>query len=111
MTVWRQHEDGQAAWNPFNTTLNLPGSTPYNDVPVRNYPNRSLGLQATVQTLKDNRYSDIITSLKNIQTPNDINKVINAINASPWGSKIYPADYTYYKTFNHLIWKEPLVNK
>ena len=111
MQIWRQHEGGQAAWNPFNTTLNTFGSTQYNFVPVRNYPNRASGLQATIQTLKNGRYSNIIIAIKNIKTQTDINKAIEAINASPWGSKILPANYTAWKTFNNLLWKEPLVNR
>jgi len=111
MKIWRQHEGGKAAWNPFNTTLNLPDSTPYNYVPVRNYPNRNLGLQATIRTLRNGRYNNIINSIKEIKTQADINKAINAVNASPWGSKILPADYRAWQTFNNFIYKEPLISK
>jgi hypothetical protein len=111
MRIWRQHEGGQAAWNPFNTTLKLFGSTRYNFVPVRNYSRRDLGLQATIITLKNGRYGNVITAIKNIKTQTDINKAIEAVNVSPWGSKILPADYTAWKTFNNFIWKEPLVSK
>jgi hypothetical protein len=111
MRIWRQHEGGKASWNPFNTTLNLPNSTPYNFVPVRNYPNRDLGLQATIQTLKNGRYTNVVNAIKNIKTPSDINIAIAAVNASPWGSKILPADYRAWRTFNNFIYKEPLINR
>jgi hypothetical protein len=111
MRIWRQHEGGRAAWNPFNTTLNLKDSTEYNYVPVRNYPNKTLGLQATIQTLKNGRYNNIITAIQNIKTESDINKAIVAVNDSPWGSKIKPADYKFWKTFNNFIWKNPLVER
>jgi hypothetical protein len=116
MKIWRQHEGGKAAWNPFNTTEILPGALTYNltdaGAPlVKSYPNRSLGLQATLKTLKNGRYINIINSIKNIKTQSDINQAINSVNSSPWGSKIHPSDYRAWRTFNNLIYKEPLVNR
>ena len=116
MKIWRQHEGGKAAWNPFNTTEILPGALTYNltdaGAPlVKSYPNRSLGLQATLKTLKNGRYINIINSIKKIKTQSDINQAINSVNSSPWGSKIHPSDYRAWRTFNNLIYKEPLVNR
>jgi hypothetical protein len=112
MKIWRQHEGGKAAWNPFNTTLNTNNSKPYNSpAGVKNYPNKNSGVSATVDTLKLQKYQSIVTEVKNITKEIDINKAIKAVNNSPWGSKIYPENYTSWKTFNNFIWKQPLVKK
>jgi hypothetical protein len=50
-----QTEGGSAKYNPFNTTLKMPGSTDYNKiapgVAVQNYTSAAQGIAATVKTL------------------------------------------------------------
>jgi hypothetical protein len=111
MQIWRQHEGGKAAWNPFNTTLNTSNSIPYNYVSVRNYFSKEEGLRATINTLRDSRYSNVVNAIKNIKTEKDINNAISAVNSSPWGSKIIPSTSSSYITFNNLIYKSPIIKR
>ena len=63
--AWRQAESGTAKFNPFNTTktMNVDGVTNYNPVGVKNYPDMSTGIMATVKTLKLPYYEDLIEKL------------------------------------------------
>lgn len=63
--VWEAQaraEGGSASFNPWNTTEPWPGSTPYNDnvPPVRNYPSARAGIAATVATLRNGHYPDMM---------------------------------------------------
>lgn len=84
--AWRQTEGGKASYNPFNTTLKLPGSTRYktNVANVQNYLTPQDGVTATVRTMLLSHYTSIINLLRADATPLD---VANAIIASPWGTK------------------------
>lgn len=68
--AWRQSEGDGGKYNPFNTTLKKPGSTFFNylnskkTMGVQNYPSEDVGIQATVDTLKHNRYNCITDGLK-----------------------------------------------
>jgi len=86
MYAWRQTEGGKAAYNPWNTTLKLPGSTLYgtNKAGVQNYTSPQQGVDATVRTMLLSRYASVIQLLRADATPVD---VANAIIASPWGTK------------------------
>ena len=64
--AWRQVEGGGAKNNPFNTVFNLtkdPQISNYNKVGVKNYSTPEYGLEATVRTLKQPMYSDIVSGL------------------------------------------------
>jgi hypothetical protein len=111
MKSWRQHEGGMATWNPLNTTQNKINATIYNNHMVKNYPDRQIGLEATIETLKNNRYKNVVDAIKNITNNEDINTAMIAVNNSKWGSNFNPANYKYWLTLNNLIWKPPLVNK
>lgn len=65
--AWRQAEGGEATNNPFNTTKNIDGATPYKTNPagVKNYPTIQDGINATCETLKLSYYNDIVDGLKN----------------------------------------------
>jgi hypothetical protein len=108
---WRQHEGGKAAWNPFNTTQRAAGAQTYNYANVKNYPDRVTGLKATIDTLNNGRYTEVINAIKNIRDENGISKAMQAVNNSPWGSKFNPPVASAWKTFNNLIYKEPFVKK
>jgi hypothetical protein len=64
--AWRQAESGSATYNPFNTTkkINVPGVSNYNSVGVKNYPDMSTGIMATVNTLKLPYYVDLMDKLR-----------------------------------------------
>lgn len=64
MTAWANREGGTASWNPWNTTLSMPGASDYNSVGVKNYTSMAQGMQATAQTLSSNLYSDIVGALQ-----------------------------------------------
>lgn len=83
LQAWHQAEGGSASNNPFNTTQPLAGATPYNSVGVRNYPTPEAGIQATVQTLTNGRYGNILGALKQGSDPVAVAK---AIAQSPWGT-------------------------
>ena len=111
MKAWRQHEGASAAWNPFNTTLNKPGATLYNSATVKNYPNRTTGLVATLETLQLDYYAEVIKAIKNIKVETDINKAMQAVNDSPWGSDFNPPLAGSWKSLTNLIYKDPIISK
>lgn len=67
VVAWAKREGGNwnnnAKYNPLNTTFKQPGSTSINSVGVQSYISWDQGIQATVQTLKNGKYSDIIAGL------------------------------------------------
>jgi hypothetical protein len=90
--AWRQAEGGKARNNPFNTTQSKPGSTFYNCLKkgvsgcksgVRNYLSSQDGIDATVRTIKNGRYQNIINSLK---SGDSAEKSALALKSSPWGT-------------------------
>jgi len=90
--AWRQAEGGKARNNPFNTTQSKPGSTFYNCLKkgvsgcksgVRNYLSTQDGVDATVRTIKNGRYQNIINSLK---SGDSAEKSALALKSSPWGT-------------------------
>ena len=95
LTTWQAWEGGHwknsAHYNPLNTTLKEPGSSPMNDLGhgmgVQSYPNWGTGYKATVDTLNQNQrgYAAIRDALKK---GSDTQAVIAAVNASDWGTHI-----------------------
>jgi hypothetical protein len=65
LMAWRQAEGKAGRFNPFNTTYDLPGSSNFNSVGVKNYQTSKDGLVATVKTLKNGRYDCIVNGLRN----------------------------------------------
>jgi hypothetical protein len=65
MKGWRQIEDGNALYNPFNTTQ-VANRTPsnYNTFKVQNYFTRTNGINFTYQTMTNGKYPNIIKALK-----------------------------------------------
>lgn len=51
-------------YNPLNTTQPMPGSTRYNSDNVQNYTSAGQGVTATVKTLLNGRYPQIISNLR-----------------------------------------------
>jgi hypothetical protein len=90
--AWRQAEGGKAKNNPFNTTQPKPNSTFYNCLKkgisgcksgVRNYMSSQDGIDATIKTLRNGRYENIIKALKSGESAE---QTAMALKASPWGT-------------------------
>ena len=65
MKAWRQIESGNALWNPLNTTQIAGGvSSNYNTYKVQNYFTRDNGINATVSTMTNGKYPNIIKALQ-----------------------------------------------
>ena len=62
--AWRQAEGANATYNPWNSTQHLGGSTNYNTIPVQNYLTYNDGITASVKTLTNGHYSNIIKAFK-----------------------------------------------
>jgi len=76
-------EGSHARFNPLDTTQPWPGSTSYNSVGVRNYATWDDGVAATVATLRNGYYPDVIAVL-NAGGPAD--RLVVAWANSPWGT-------------------------
>ena len=66
--AWRKAEGGKARNNPFNTTQSMKNDSNisnYNSAGVKNYSSKNIGIDATVKTLTNGRYSCIVKGLKN----------------------------------------------
>ena len=88
MTTWMAYEGGHwknsATYNPLNTTLETSASTgSMNDVGVQKYSSYAGGLSATVQTINNGRYGNILDALRQ---GNNSQAVLSAVSASPWGT-------------------------
>lgn len=64
VVAWEQREGGGGANNPLNTTQAMPGATDFNSVGVKNYPSAAEGVAATVTTLHNGQYGDILLYLR-----------------------------------------------
>lgn len=51
-------------FNPLNTTRTASGATDYNSVGVKNYVSEAQGLSATVATLLQSNYTDVVNALR-----------------------------------------------
>jgi cell wall-associated NlpC family hydrolase len=83
MSAWARAEGGGATNNPFNTTQPSGNATKYNSVGVRNYGDAQQGIDATVNTLTNGRYGNIIGALRE---GDSAVKSAAALAASPWGT-------------------------
>lgn len=64
LSAWFNREGTRAQYNPLATTQGAPGATQFNSVGVKNYPSLAVGIAATIQTLENGRYGDIVAALK-----------------------------------------------
>jgi len=81
--AWARAEGGGATNNPFNTTQTMPNATAYNSVGVRNYGTAAQGIDATVDTLTNGRYGNIIGALRK---GDSAMSAAQALADSPWGT-------------------------
>jgi hypothetical protein len=108
LLAWTRSEFGgsaptPAAWNPFASTQDKPGATPFNTfgeppnvLHVWNYPDEATGVTATIETLLNGYYEPIVSALAN---GHDAQAVVDAVHDSPWGSK--PTAETLAYVYNH----------
>lgn len=89
--AWAAYEDTQAQNNPFATTEPWEGATEFNTAGVKNYPNEEAGIEATVKTLENGDYQHLLDMLRNPDA--SALELCNALNESPWGSKVSGALY------------------
>ena len=65
---WQRWEGGNATWNPLNCIQPMPGSTNYNtfgnNYHVQNYPTEAIGEQATVETLLNTLFPNVLVKLR-----------------------------------------------
>jgi murein DD-endopeptidase MepM/ murein hydrolase activator NlpD len=89
MTTWMRYEGGHwknsAHYNPLNTTQPEDGATSMNRVGVKAYKNWEQGLEATVTTIRNGKYANILSAL---MQGTDSQTVLSAVNKSPWGTHI-----------------------
>lgn len=64
LACWAEREGGNAEFNPLNTEYRLSGSSSYNSAGVQNFPTVQEGATATVRTLLNGMYSDIVAALR-----------------------------------------------
>jgi cell wall-associated NlpC family hydrolase len=87
LSAWAQAEGGGATNNPFNTTQVVGSANNYNNlgggIGVQNYQSPEVGIQATVNTLTNGRYGNIIGAL---QKGDNAMAAAQALAASPWGT-------------------------
>jgi cell wall-associated NlpC family hydrolase len=86
--AWQRSEGGNASNNPFNTTQVMGGvSRKYNDlgggIGVQNYLTPQMGVDATINTLTNGRYGNIIGALRR---GDNAMAAAQALANSPWGT-------------------------
>jgi hypothetical protein len=77
--------NGGARYNPLNTTEPMSGATNFNSVGVKNYTSWEQGLNATVKTLENGYYTDILNALS-IGGTGDFGVTVGE---SPWGTETF----------------------
>lgn len=82
LVAWQQAEGTRARYNPLATTQPAPGADNFNSVGVKDYATQDQGLDATVKTLRNGNYPNILSALKS-GTAYDVG---NAVLHSPWGT-------------------------
>lgn len=83
MTAWQQAEGTSASFNPLATTRHAPGATDINEVGVKNFVSYEQGLRATIDTLRNGLYGNILAALRD---GTSARRVAQAIADSPWGT-------------------------
>lgn len=67
LKTWSKYEEGdygKSKFNHLNTTQKAAGTTDFNSAGVKNYPDFETGVKATIQTLSNKYYPDILNALK-----------------------------------------------
>ena len=85
--AWRQAEHGACAFNPFATMQPYGASTKFNKPGVRNYESAEDGIAATIKTLLNGYYPDLLTRLRSDLDPLEI---AASLDLNIWGSSQLP---------------------
>jgi peptidoglycan hydrolase CwlO-like protein len=87
VTAWELAEGGHwhntAHYNPLDTTMPEPGATSMNSVGVKAYVSWAQGFTATIATLRNGYYGQILAALR---AGDNAYAVADAVAASPWGT-------------------------
>jgi murein DD-endopeptidase MepM/ murein hydrolase activator NlpD len=83
LDAWQAAEGGFVHLNPLNTTQAAPGSTTWNSIGVKSYPDWKTAIRATAETLRNGQYRGILAALK---AGSNAGAVARAVGASPWGT-------------------------
>ncbi len=84
--AWIDAESNAASLlNPLATTQGAPGARNANSVGVKGYPSVEIGLDATVQTLRNGHYPNILDALAR---GDSALRLTDAVAASPWGTGV-----------------------
>lgn len=84
MAAWQAAEGGTATNNAFNTTEAASGATNYNSVGVKNYPDEQTGIMATVKTLLNGRYNNLVNDMRADADPKKTAGELDEL--STWGT-------------------------
>lgn len=86
LCVWALKEGGHfknsAKFNPLNTSQPMPGSSKINSHNVQSYTSWDQGYEATIKTLNNGRYTNMVEDLRNGNSA----KFVKDLAASPWGT-------------------------
>ena len=80
---WEATENTSAKFNPLATTQPMSGATDFNSAGVKNYTSAEQGLNATVKTLQNGNYTDILNAL----TIGGTQDFGTTVGESPWGTQ------------------------
>jgi hypothetical protein len=83
IVAWATAEGTKASFNPLATTTKAANTTNFNSVGVKNYANYADGLDATVRTLRNGNYPNILAALA---SGTSAQAVAQAVANSPWGT-------------------------
>lgn len=90
LDAWHKGEGGKATFNPFNTTLKLPGDKgEYNSAGVRNYASVAQGVCGIAATLLNGLYRPILDALDDKHT---LAEFAHAVTSSKWGTTYVPVN-------------------
>jgi hypothetical protein len=86
LDTWHSYEQSSCTNNPLNTTQVEPTSTRCNSAGVQSYPSSAVGTTATVATLENGRYADILAALRSGSPFTYGNKGAVATQLQTWGT-------------------------
>jgi hypothetical protein len=87
MVAWAAFEGGHwgnsARYNPLNTSQDWPGATSAFGTHIKAYDSWQAGLDATIKTLKNGFYNEILADLRDSKAPET---TLDAVRRSKWGT-------------------------
>ena len=105
LVAWMVGEDTAAAWNPLATTLAAPDDRGrFNTAGVRDYRSQPQGRAATILTLLNGLYGDVLDALADPAVT--VTEFGRRVAASPWGTRTLPDTVTDDMRHHHLTGPE-----